>query len=71
MAMVTVWTENLNLIWFAPITFVFHTATDYFTSRQVKRLFAKQDYHNGFVWVGADQILHYVQLILTYIWLNG
>jgi hypothetical protein len=51
---------------FGIITFVCHTITDYFTSRLVKKRFEKGDHHNGFVIIGADQILHYVQLILTF-----
>lgn len=52
---------------FTIITFILHTITDYFTSKQVKKLFDKNDYHNGFVVIGFDQILHYTQLILTFI----
>lgn len=51
---------------FTLITFGAHTATDYVTSRIVKRLFSRQDYHNGFVVIGIDQMLHYVQLYLTF-----
>lgn len=51
---------------FAGITFVAHTVTDYFTSRWSKHFFDKKDYHNGFVVVGFDQILHYLQLYFTY-----
>lgn len=47
------------------ITFFTHTITDYFTSRWVKYYFDKYNYHNGFVIIGLDQILHYVQLFLT------
>lgn len=60
--------EHATYFWL--ITLSSHTITDYFTSRWVKKLFSKQDYHNGFVVVGFDQILHYVQLFLTYIWLS-
>ncbi len=62
-----------SLIWlvilgpmFALITLVAHTITDYFTSRLNKYLWEKGDVHNFFVSVGFDQILHYVQLFLTY-----
>lgn len=54
---------------FFVITFVAHTATDYITSRESKKFFDKKDYHNGFVVVGFDQILHYLQLFFTYKWL--
>jgi len=47
-------------------TFVAHFCTDYVTSRMVKKRFDAGDYHNGFVVIGLDQILHYVQLYLTF-----
>lgn len=55
---------------FAFLTFLAHYWTDYCTSRQVKRWFEKKNWHNGFVVIGADQILHYVQLLLTYLLLR-
>lgn len=39
-----------------------HFATDYFTSRQTAKRFNK-DWHNFFVWVGADQLIHYTTLL--------
>ena len=59
----------LKLVLFIFITGVCHTITDYFTSRWVKKSFDKQDYHNGFVKIGFDQLLHYAQLFLTYYFL--
>ena len=53
-------------IWFSLITFLFHFGTDYLTSRIGKPFWEKKDFHNGFVVVGFDQLLHYGQLILTY-----
>lgn len=59
---------------FVIITFIFHTITDYFTSRIVSKKFAKQEYGStipnlgAFSWIGFDQILHYLQLFGTY-WL--
>jgi len=50
---------------FAGITFVLHFITDYITSRISKPFFAKNDYHNGFVVVGFDQVLHMLQLFYT------
>ena len=58
-------------ILFIAVTFVAHSITDYYTSRRVSKLFAKQDYHNGFVVIGIDQILHYLQLIGSYLWLSS
>jgi len=51
---------------FALWTFLAHYYTDYYTSRWVKQLKEKKDYHNMFVMIGADQIAHYVQLIICY-----
>lgn len=56
---------SFTLLWFVPITFISHTITDYFTSRLNSKLWAKGDVHNFFVSIGFDQVLHYVQLILT------
>jgi hypothetical protein len=57
---------DYHIYWFLPITFICHTITDYFTSRLNSKLWAKGDTHNFFVSVGFDQVLHYVQLFLTY-----
>lgn len=62
-----IFTNNWYMIaLFAPITFICHWITDYFTSRLNSKLWAKGDVHNFFVSVGFDQVLHYVQLFLTY-----
>ena len=53
-------------ILFIFFTFVTHYNTDYVTSRIVKTYREKEDYHNMFVVIGADQVLHYTQLFLTY-----
>lgn len=52
------------------IGFIFstHWITDYITSRISSKYFGKGDYHNGFVVVGIDQVLHYIQLFSAY-WL--
>jgi len=55
-----------SLTYFCIITFLCHTATDYFTSKLARRYFSVGNYHNGFVVVGFDQILHYIQLYLTF-----
>ena len=51
---------------FASITYVCHILTDFATSRIGNPFWEKKDYHTGFVVVGADQVLHYLQLIYTY-----
>ena len=59
-----------NTLLFVLITFLCHTITDYFTSRLNSRLWEKKQVHNFFVSVGADQLLHYIQLILTFYYLT-
>ena len=68
----SVWFYTYYPFLFALITFMFHTATDYFTSRIVSKKFAKGEYGSAipntgaFTIIGIDQVLHYVQLFLTY-----
>lgn len=54
-----------KVVIFSTITFIFHTLTDYFTSRLNSKLWGKGDVHNFFVSIGFDQVLHYVQLFGT------
>jgi hypothetical protein len=51
---------------FSMITYVLHFVTDWITSRIGKPFWEKKDLHNGFTVVGFDQVLHYIQLVLTY-----
>lgn len=57
---------------FIIVTFLAHTTTDYFTSRVVSKKFANKEYGSAipnfgaFTIIGFDQILHYIQLFLTY-----
>lgn len=57
---------NPSFSCFIIITFIAHTITDYFTSRLNSKLWKEGKVHNFFVSVGFDQLLHYVQLFLTY-----
>lgn len=63
---------SIKMMWFIPITFVAHTITDYFTSRIVSKKFANKEYGSpipnfgAFTIIGFDQVLHYIQLFLTY-----
>lgn len=54
-----------GLVQFFGITYLTHLATDFVTSRITSRLWAKQDWHNFFVVVGFDQIIHYATLYAT------
>ena len=56
---------------FVLITFIAHTITDYFTSRLNSKLWSEGKVHNFFVSVGFDQVLHYVQLFITYYYLKN
>lgn len=60
------YTNNLYMLLFAPITFVCHFTTDYFTSRLNTKLLKAGKTHEFFVSIGFDQFLHYTQLFLTY-----
>ncbi|KQS33959.1 DUF3307 domain-containing protein [Dyadobacter sp. Leaf189] len=51
---------------FFVVTFICHFCTDYVTSRMVKKYFATGNTHGGFNVIGLDQILHYVQLYMTF-----
>ena len=51
---------------FMPITFVAHTATDYYTSRVNSQLYNEGKIHDYFVSIGFDQLLHFAQLIITF-----
>jgi len=63
--------NDFNYGLFFGVTLFFHSITDYFTSRWVKKSFDKQDYHNGFIKIGFDQyVLHLPQLFLTYYFLT-
>lgn len=54
-----------NMLFLFCVTFFTHWITDFVTSRITSPLFGKQKYHWGFVVVGVDQCLHYLQLFLT------
>lgn len=55
-----------DILKFGVITLIAHYTTDYITSRIGKPFWEKNDFHNGFVVVGFDQVLHYIQLYYTF-----
>ncbi len=59
-------TWNPYLLLFPIITFICHWITDYFTSRLNTKLWKEGKVHWFFVSIGFDQVLHYIQLFLTY-----
>lgn len=63
----------INACLFAFITFISHTIIDFLTSRLGYSLLIearkKDNYHNYFVNIGFDQLLHTIQLLLTYLFL--
>jgi len=59
-----------KFMWFAAITFFFHTVTDYYTSKLNRKLWKDKRVHSFFVAIGFDQWLHYLQLFLTYWYLS-
>ena len=60
------------LLIFVGITFVLHTLTDFLTSKVVHGLFENKKFGSpipnlgAFSAIGFDQVLHYIQLVLTY-----
>ena len=77
---VPAWLMTFNFmgaLWFSLITFVTHTITDYFTSKVVSDKFERKYYGSpipnfgAFSTIGFDQVLHYVQLILTWYFIFG
>lgn len=50
---------------FAAVNGVLHFATDYLTSRWSARLWARQEWHNFFVVIGLDQLIHHLTLAAT------
>lgn len=58
---------SLPVGWFILVNGILHFITDYFTSRASSKLFG--DWHNFFVVIGFDQLIHQITLAVTLIWL--
>lgn len=56
---------------FYSFIFTLHYVTDWITSRMVSKRFKVQNYHDGFVVIGFDQILHYLQILFLIYILTG
>lgn len=56
---------------FVAINGILHFLTDYLTSRWSSRLYVKQDWHNFFVVIGLDQLVHQFTLAGTMILFLG
>lgn len=60
---------GFGILSFAALNGALHWITDYFTSRASSKRYAKQDWHNFFVVIGFDQLIHQVTLAATMAWL--
>jgi hypothetical protein len=58
--------KDFHILLFPLITFVCHWITDYFTSRINAKLWTANKRHEFFVAIEIDQLLHYLQLFITY-----
>jgi hypothetical protein len=69
-AVYSLWTLGLFGFpnWFWPWIFGTHWCTDFVTSRITSRLWRNQAYHDFFVVIGLDQLLHYVAIMLGVYW---
>lgn len=48
-----------------------HYFTDYFSSRSTSNLWEKKEYHDFFCTIGLDQLVHYITLFGTFVWLTN
>ena len=67
-ALLTMFKDPVIISMFTIFIWVTHLITDYFTSKLTKRFFEEKDFHNGFVVVGADQLIHLVTLFTLYLY---
>ncbi len=62
--------EPIRIVWFTLITFITHFITDFITSKWTSKLYREGKFYDGFptFWkaISIDQMLHYLQLLLTY-----
>ena len=51
---------------FAAINGTIHLIVDFFTSKLTHYFFDKKDFHNGFVIIGFDQLIHVSTLLILF-----
>jgi len=70
-SMIYVFKDMQITLLFMLINGILHFMTDYVSSRVAKYYWEKDDRHNFFVTVGADQLIHTMSLLCTFAWLYG
>lgn len=55
---------------FVLINSVLHFFTDWVTSRATSLLYKEERYHDFFCVIGGDQMIHYITLFGTFVWLT-
>lgn len=68
---ITIFGCTIFVLAFVTVNAIAHFVTDFFTSRWSSRLYAKQDWHNFFVVIGLDQLIHQVTLAGTFAFFLG
>jgi len=61
----------LHVSFWLVVNSVAHFFTDYCTSQASSLLFKENDYHNAFVIIGADQMIHYITLFGTFYYFSN
>lgn len=61
--------QSSGWVYFVLANGILHFTTDFFTSKWSSKLYAKQDWHNFFVVIGFDQLIHQATIAITLWWL--
>jgi len=56
----------IMIVLYCLVNAILHWVTDYFTSKQTKKLWEEKKVHTFFVFIGFDQWIHQVTLIMTF-----
>lgn len=59
-----------KMLMFVSINFALHFFTDYLTSRASSLLWKEGKVHDFFVMIGADQMIHYITIFGTLLWVT-